>query len=57
MADGGEDSPHEVGVARCDVCTHEVVAVAPVGTDDMECPNCGALAVNYLEREEEEEPE
>ena len=35
--------PHLSGIARCLNCKHEHVAVAPVGTLWMECPECGLL--------------
>jgi hypothetical protein len=25
---------------ECPICTHEWVAVYPLGTDELECPNC-----------------
>jgi len=35
-----ERSPHYSGRARCLACKHEWVAVAPIGTDWLECPAC-----------------
>lgn len=32
--------PHMTGKARCIQCGHEWVAVAPVGTVFLECPEC-----------------
>ena len=32
--------PHISGKARCITCKHEWVAVAPVGTTTLECPEC-----------------
>jgi hypothetical protein len=37
------------GIAACDVCGHEWAAVAPVGVEALECPNCGAMAGAYVE--------
>ena len=33
--------PHLSGRARCTACEHEWVAVAPVGTVWLDCPECG----------------
>jgi hypothetical protein len=38
-----ENTPHLSGPARCLACNHEWVAVAPVGTDFMECPACRTM--------------
>lgn len=35
-----EHKPHLAGEARCMACQHEFVAVAPVGTTFLKCPNC-----------------
>lgn len=35
--------PHVSGAARCSECRHEWVAVAPAGTDRLECPSCHAI--------------
>jgi DNA-directed RNA polymerase subunit RPC12/RpoP len=35
-----EKQPHKAGMARCLNCKHEWAAVAPIGTTDLECPNC-----------------
>lgn len=35
-----ERTPHITGKAKCTACKHEWVAVAPVGTLQMECPSC-----------------
>jgi hypothetical protein len=34
--------PHMTGKAKCLQCSHEWIAVAPVGTSEMECPSCSA---------------
>lgn len=35
-----EFDPHEVSKVRCIICTHEWIAVRPLGTQTLECPNC-----------------
>ena len=35
--------PHVSGKARCLHCRHEWTAVAPVGTYELECPECHLL--------------
>tara|TARA_Y100000815_G_C13263217_1_gene470132 strand:- start:118 stop:429 length:312 start_codon:yes stop_codon:yes gene_type:complete len=35
-----ERSAHVCGTAKCLQCRHEWEAVAPVGTIDLECPEC-----------------
>lgn len=32
------------GHVQCGICTHEWIAVRPLGTDDLECPNCGKIS-------------
>jgi len=36
----GKDAPHLSGKARCLACRYEWVAVCPVGTHVLECPEC-----------------
>lgn len=36
-----ERQPHLAGEARCLSCGHRWAAVAPVGADWLECPQCG----------------
>lgn len=31
------------GLARCQYCQHEWVAVVPPGTQDLECPECNSM--------------
>lgn len=38
-----KDDPHLSGEARCIGCGQEWVAVAPVGTWQLECPNCHCM--------------
>lgn len=38
-----KDSPHATGDAFCYQCKHTWVAVAPVGTVQLECPECRTL--------------
>jgi hypothetical protein len=35
-----ERRPHLTGEAVCLACKHEWVGVAPIGTVDIECPEC-----------------
>lgn len=37
------DEEHLSGEALCIGCRHKWVAVAPVGTWQLECPSCGAM--------------
>jgi len=36
-----EHKPHLSGNAKCLACDYKWVAVAPIGTVDLECPECG----------------
>jgi len=36
-----EHRPHLSGNAKCLSCNHEWIAVAPIGTVELECPECG----------------
>lgn len=36
-------TPHTSGEAFCMTCDHNWVAVAPVGTVDLECPACHSM--------------
>ncbi len=38
-----ERQPHMSGEAACLVCKHKWAAVAPVGTHEFECPQCGSF--------------
>jgi hypothetical protein len=40
--------PHLKGAARCLACRHEWVAVAPVGTVWLECPQCSLERGRYV---------
>lgn len=43
---------HYSGPACCTKCDREWVAVAPLGTDALECPSCGKMAgVKFSARE------
>lgn len=44
-----EREPALSGEARCLMCQHEWVAVAPVGTIRLECPSCGGEAGLFKE--------
>lgn len=35
-----KEEPHLSGEAICSSCKHEWAAVAPVGTKELQCPNC-----------------
>ncbi len=41
-------TPHMSGAAACMVCHHSLVAVAPVGTHELECPECHAIKGYYV---------
>lgn len=36
-----ENSPHWQGSVKCVSCSHKWHAVAPIGTEWLECPSCG----------------
>ena len=38
-----DEDPHLSGNAKCAACKHTWVAVAPVGTYSLECPNCETM--------------
>ena len=38
-----ETDPHEVSKVKCDLCAYEWVAVRPLNTPKLECPNCGSI--------------
>jgi phage FluMu protein Com len=38
-----ERGPHFSGEAHCLHCKHEWIAVAPVGTIELECPECKTM--------------
>ena len=35
-----ESQESEVGKVKCDLCSYEWIAVRPLNTDRLECPNC-----------------
>lgn len=37
------------GPVECSICTHEWIAVRPLGTDEVECPNCGNMTDSTIE--------
>lgn len=43
-----ENEPHVQGEAKCMNCKHLTHAVAPAGTTNMECSECGAMKVVFL---------
>ena len=43
-----ERTPHLSGAAACMVCHHSWVAVAPVGTHELECQKCHATKGYYV---------
>lgn len=38
-----DDGKHLSGPARCIECRHEWEAVAPVGTYELQCPQCSSM--------------
>lgn len=38
-----ERTPHASGLARCVGCSHEWTVVAPLGTLQLECPECKTM--------------
>lgn len=34
---------HEYSNVKCDLCSHEWVAVRPLGLEKLECPNCANI--------------
>lgn len=44
-----ERSPHLSGNAVCIGCKNQWVAVAPVGTVDLECPNCSLPQGRFMQ--------
>jgi hypothetical protein len=44
---GEPDEPHLSGHATCSMCRHKWIAIAPVGTMWMECPNCGTMKGHF----------
>ncbi len=36
-------NPHMTGEARCVGCGHAWEAIAPIGTTELECPECGCI--------------
>lgn len=43
-----EREPHLSGKALCLNCKHQWVAVAPIGTLDLECPECTLPQGRYM---------
>lgn len=41
--DSRRPDPHRNGEAKCLACGHKWVAVAPLGIDELECPDCGTM--------------
>jgi len=50
-----EYSPHLAGEALCLSCSHKWVAVAPKGTEWLECPECGFTKGHFVFQCEREE--
>lgn len=42
-----EEEKYEYSLVQCDLCGHKWVAVRPINTPKLECPNCGN--VGYFE--------
>lgn len=47
-ANGQDDGKHLSGPARCIECRHEWEAVAPVGTYELQCPQCESMKGMYI---------
>lgn len=43
-----EREPHMTGAAACMVCHHSWVGVAPIGTHELECPECHSIKGYYV---------
>jgi Zn finger protein HypA/HybF involved in hydrogenase expression len=43
-----EKNPHLEGKARCLDCKHEWEAVAPAGTEWLECPECHSIKGRFV---------
>jgi hypothetical protein len=41
---GEDEGPWETSLVKCDLCSHEWVAVRPAGLEKLECPDCSNLA-------------
>jgi hypothetical protein len=39
--------PHKTGDARCILCAHQWVAVAPLGVEELQCSVCGQLGGRF----------
>lgn len=48
--------PHLSGIAFCARCKHEWVGVAPVGTMELECPECHTMMGLFKHGCEPDEP-
>jgi hypothetical protein len=44
----GRATPYMSGAAACMACHHSWVAVAPVGTYELECPECHSTKGYYV---------
>lgn len=42
-----EKDPHGVGEAFCMLCNHTWTAVAPIGTVQLECPECHTMKGHF----------
>jgi len=51
-----ELSPHVAGRARCLTCKHEWAAVAPIGMEWLECPECSVERSRFIYPFEREFP-
>lgn len=51
-----EREPHLSGAARCLVCEHAWIAVSPIGTTWLTCPECNATLGRYVNPVIEEGP-
>jgi Zn finger protein HypA/HybF involved in hydrogenase expression len=54
---GEEESPHLSGEAHCLICKKEWIAVCPIGTIWLECPDCHSMKGLMKYPVQREEPE
>ena len=50
-----ENDPWAIVEMGCELCTHEWIAVFPVRTEELECPNCEKVNAVWEDEDEEEE--
>lgn len=45
---GNKNDPHLSGEAKCIACSHDWVAIAPVGVMELECPKCESMLGMFI---------